>query len=119
MTWTYDPAVEDDVSRVRLLIGDTDQSSPKLQDEEIEFFIVQANDVNGGAIMAARSLAARYSQMVDKTVGPLSISYSQRAKAYLELVSQLTAGSTTGSSPRPFAVLRDEPIFTTSRRVLE
>jgi hypothetical protein len=118
MTWSYDPTAEDNISRVRLLIGDTVQTSPQLQDEEIEFFLSQSNDSpNSAAVMAARSLIARYSRMVDKTIGPLSISYSQRVKGYQELVSQLLrAEDSGGSSPRPFAILREEPTFTVGRK---
>lgn len=75
---------------VRLLIGDTDTTDQQLQDEEIAFCLGQANDdVYGAASIAARTLSAKYSRLVDTSIESVSASYSQRADSYLKLAIRM------------------------------
>lgn len=103
MTWTYsnDPA-NSERDRVRLWVGDTDSNDPQITDEEIAFFLSDAGSPVAAALMAAQMLAAKYARAVDKSVGDLRLSYSQRAKAYQALVSDLRFRVATRTAP-PFA----------------
>jgi hypothetical protein len=95
MAWTYsnNPGTGSAATRrdaVRLTIGDTDTTDQQVSDEEVAFWLLGAgDDYIGASIEAARALAAKYTRQADTTHGKLSISASQRAKAYLALVDQL------------------------------
>jgi len=105
MSWTYsgDPSYSD-LDLVRFLIGDTDTTAQQLTDEEILGAITIAGGVYPAAIMAVRQLASYYARRADKSVGDLSISYSQIAKNYRDLVGQLqTQAITLGGTAPPYA----------------
>ena len=90
MAWTYTSDPEDvDRDAVRLLIGDTDTTDQQLQDAELDWFLSDEGSVSGAAIAAARAIQARYARMVDKAVGDLRLSYSQRADHYADLATRL------------------------------
>lgn len=93
MAWTYsgDPSasLRDEV---RFLIGDTDTSDQQLSDAEVDYTLTSASDdASLAAVKCAQALAAHYARRADKTVGDLSLSYSQLSKHYLDLVAQLQA----------------------------
>ena len=106
MTWSYsgDPS-SSAMDEVRFLIGDTDASSQMMSNEEIAYLVTVSPD--GGtrysnypaAISACRSLAAKYAKQIDKTVGSLSISYSQKHTQYLSLAAELQKANTTNIVP--------------------
>jgi hypothetical protein len=78
-TYTFDPT-NDETDRMRLLLGDTGDGSPSAStcifaDEEYTWFITEGKG-NDHACIAA---ASKYSKLADKTLGPMSISYSQIA----------------------------------------
>lgn len=81
MTWTYsgDPS-SSSRDRLRFLIGDTDPDDPQITDEEVAAQLT----ISGGPVVAAaalaRSLSAKYSRKIDKSIDGLSISFSQLAK---------------------------------------
>lgn len=92
MAWTYDPVVGTSKDKIRLLIGDTDEDNPILQDEEIDLFVTLASgSVNRAAAHAARGIASRLSQKANKSVGDLRIFYSDRTTSYLDLACKLDA----------------------------
>ena len=97
--WSYsgDPS-QNDLNMVRFLIGDTDASDPQLSNEEITSAITVKGTANAAAIFCANALAARYTRMVDKSLGDLSISYSQRAQAYRDLIVQLRVHASSAST---------------------
>lgn len=95
MTWTYGgaPGTTTSATRrdaVRLLVGDTDTTDQQVSDEEIAFALSQTSDdiYNAGALMC-RTIAGKYSRLVDTSVESVSSSYSQRAAQYLELAARL------------------------------
>lgn len=105
MTWTFisNPGTSTADERreaVRLLIGDTDSTDQKLQDEVIEFFLSQANnDIYGAAEIGARALAAKYASLVDTSVEGISERYSQMQQHYRSLATSLRQqGKRSGSS---------------------
>ncbi|MGE3510710.1 MAG: hypothetical protein AB7N65_17695 [Vicinamibacterales bacterium] len=93
MTWTYsgDPSASD-LDAVRFAIGDTVSADPLLTDEEIEFLLAATSaTVASASVAAARNLAARFARDVDRQVGNLRISASQRAASFRALAVQLEA----------------------------
>lgn len=68
MTASYDANLGDNVSKVRLIIGDTDVSPASdavFTDEELTYFISAGGSVNLGAAMALEAWAAKYSASPD------------------------------------------------------
>lgn len=97
MTYTYgqNPGTTTPSRRkdsVRWLVGDTDDSDPQVQDEEIEFALGEAGDnVYRAAAITARAIAGKYSRLVDTTVDEtgLRARYDQRQKSYHDLAAKL------------------------------
>jgi hypothetical protein len=88
--WTYTGNPQSrDLDAVRFLIGDTDADDQQLQDAEINYLLSAHGSVNGAAIAAAEAVMAKYARKVDKAVGDLRISYSQRVEHYAKLVATL------------------------------
>jgi hypothetical protein len=97
MAWTYDPTdlntstPSGRLNTVRFLIGDTDSSDEQVQNEEITFALSEKNDnVYGAGEYIAEALAAKYARLVTTELdGQLSVDYSDIAKAYRALASDL------------------------------
>jgi hypothetical protein len=91
MTWTYggDPS-ESDQDKVRFLVGDTDTADQQIADEEIAWLLTEEPGAYHAAAAAARAIAAKYARQVDKAVGDLRLSASQRAAHYQALAATLT-----------------------------
>lgn len=90
MAWTYtnDPT-NVQLDAVRLLIGDVDGDDPQLTDEELNYFVAVEGNTISAAIAAARALMSLFARKVDKAVGDLKVSYSQRHGHYKDLVTRL------------------------------
>lgn len=105
MSWNYggNPA-SSELDAVRLLIGDTDTTDQQLTDEEINYVRGITSSVRAAAIGCIRLLIARYARKVDKAIGDLKISYSQRLKQYQELITQVQLDiALNSSSAAPYA----------------
>lgn len=61
----------------------------ELSDASLTALVALQSNAYAAAAMAARSIAGRYSSMVDKRVGDLAISYSQRAKQWLDIAKKI------------------------------
>lgn len=58
MTWTYDPATDTPLNRVRLLVTDTIQTRPLFQDEELQsFLLLERNRIFAAAALAIETMA--------------------------------------------------------------
>ena len=81
------------INTVRLLVGDTDTTDQLVQNEEITFALSQTGDnVYYAAVWICRAIAAKFSRMVTTTLdGALSANYSDRAKQYTQLATQIEA----------------------------
>lgn len=79
MTWTYevDDLSTSSLMQLRLMIGDTDTDQQLMQDEELTYWLDTEGGVRQAAIAALEALAAIWSKKADRTIGPLSIKYSQ------------------------------------------
>ncbi len=100
MTWTYngDPSTSDR-DAIRYLVGDTDTTDQQTTDEEIAWILTEEPNVYFAAARAARTISAKFARKADKTVGDLSIKYSQSRDHYdmlakdLEVRGAVRAGS--------------------------
>lgn len=105
-TYTGDPA-DRPIDAVRLYLGDT--AAPfALTDEEITWFLATAeDDALAAALLGAGAMAARFSQLVDSTVGDIQKSYSQRYKHFAEVAERLAGDVDTAAAgdaaPIPWA----------------
>lgn len=91
-TYSGDPA-NSDLDAVRFLIGDT--SSFILSDSEIGFLIASEGNIYAAASQASLTMAASFGRKADKSVGDLSIRYSDRREHFLELADKLGGQSAT------------------------
>ncbi len=90
MAWTYsgDPSASGR-DAIRFLIGDTDPTDPQLQDAEIDWMLAEHTSSYLAAAHCCQALAAKYARLADKSVGDLSISFSQRQEAYTKMFNRL------------------------------
>ena len=95
--WTYsgNPS-SSPLDEVRFLIGDVDSTKPLIADEEINYNLAMVSDPQNpqsskflSAAYCADAIAARSARSVDKSVGDLSLSYSQQAKAFKDMAQSL------------------------------
>ena len=98
MTWTYNPATlaTSLLYQTRLLLGDTDSTDPLLADEELTYLLTVAPAPALAAAEAAGTLAARFAREADQSVGRLSESRSQRARAFEALAVRLRGQAARG-----------------------
>tara|TARA_R110000737_G_scaffold204632_2_gene223418 strand:- start:680 stop:1087 length:408 start_codon:yes stop_codon:yes gene_type:complete len=97
MTATYDSSNLDPatttgkINVVRFLLGDTDVSSPEVQDEEITFSLSASSDsVYNGASLCATAISARYAGSVNLELdGALKADYSDLSSKYSKLATML------------------------------
>lgn len=84
MSWTYDPTQlnESPLMQIRLILGDTDESDPLMQNEEIQFYIDSLGDVNRASIECIDAALARIASIPDYKLGPYQESTDNRV-AYL------------------------------------
>jgi len=84
--------------KVRFLVGDTCEDDQQVGDDEIAFALSEYTEPMLAAALIARHLAAKYSRLVSKSVGDVSSSCDQKAKAYLEIAKALDPSCVTLSS---------------------
>jgi len=112
VTWTYggDPAANAR-DAIRFLIGDTDTTDQLLTDEEIAWVNTESSGTSTGttalydaAYRCCLTIASKLAREADKQIGDLSVSMSQRAKAYREQAASLKELSgREGGVPIPYA----------------
>lgn len=109
--WTYsgDPDANDR-DAVRFLVGDTVEASAIFQDEEIDWLLTQNSNVYFAAALGADAAASQFSSnakagVKTKTVGALSISYSntERAEEYRTMAASLRRRAAVHSVLIPYA----------------
>lgn len=103
-SWSYDPSslatsVKD---QVRFHLGDTDESSPQVFDEEINFAVGLRGTAYGAAALCARALVAKYSRLVSMSADGVSQQFSNLAHQFAILAAELEAKVTIFSSA-PYA----------------
>ena len=92
MSFSYsgDPSASDK-DAVRFLIRDTVAATKEFEDEEIAYMLTTKGSVKGATLLALKTLAAKYATAVDKAVGDLRLSLSQKYDHYLSLIKQYEA----------------------------
>lgn len=91
MSWSYtgNPA-SSAKDAVRFLVGDTNTCDQLLQDQEITWILGFYNNAPmNAAIRACETIMSKFARMADETVGQVKISYSQKAKSYREMRTDL------------------------------
>lgn len=103
MTWTYTPVLTER-DEIRLLIGDTVAGQQAtLSDEEIAYLLAEGGSVHQAAYDAAIQLASQYARMAtSKSVGDMSISYSERARELRAVAADIKARRATLAPPTPW-----------------
>ena len=108
--WTYsgDPSANDR-DQVRFLVGDTDTADQQVTDAEIAFALTQHANERLAAALIARAIAAKYARRADKSVGDLSISYSQLQEHYAALATDLESrGGLLAGIPYAGGISKDD-----------
>jgi hypothetical protein len=100
MSWSYsgDPSTTS-VDAVRFLIGDTDDTDPQLQNEEINWRINQEGTIKVAAYKCCLNLIAKYSRKADRSIGDLRMSFSQQAEAYRKLATDIMVDAAVMAQP--------------------
>lgn len=100
MGWNYSGRPDlNERDKVRFLIGDTCKENPLVQDEEIQFALGKFPEVELAAALCCRALAAKFSRQVSTTVGGVSRSCSDIAKAFSDRAKELDPDdATTGGA---------------------
>lgn len=99
MVWTYNSAdlntstASGRLNAVRYLVGDTQETDPQVQDEEILFALSENGDkVYKAASYVANTIAAKYARLVTTELdGQLNVKYSDLADKYKALAAELSA----------------------------
>jgi len=105
VTYSGDPSASSR-DAVRFLLNDTSTSNAEFQDAEIAWMVSEKPNVYRAAAQGARRRAAEANEGVaSKTVGPLTLTYSQRAANWLKVAESLEsqADKGAGSTIMPFS----------------
>jgi len=90
MTWTYSGDPSDSTrDAVRFLVGDTDTTDQLITDEEIDYIVTTHGTLNRSSSEAARSIAAKFARLMNRSIGGLSADFSQKYTHYMELADAL------------------------------
>jgi hypothetical protein len=101
-TYSGDPT-NSEVDQVRFLIGDIGPTDWLLSDDEIRFLLTLDDDPVIVAAMAAEGIGSRYAGKGSKTVGDLSIDFTQKAKGYYDLAAALRDRANSAQTNPPMA----------------
>lgn len=102
MTWTYSGDPTDSAKdEIRFLTGDTNSADQQISDEEVAYILSihpqQAGYANYyAAAMAARQVASKYTNAINKSVGSLSINLSSKREQWTELAKSLEEAANSG-----------------------
>lgn len=104
MTWTYVDPNNSDRDKVRFLIGDTDTTDQLLSDEEISWLLTAAgNNVYQAAHDGCYALGSKFARLAtSKSVGDMSLSYSDRSRAFMDQAERLLELSARREPPTPW-----------------
>jgi hypothetical protein len=89
--------------QVRLIVGDTKQTDPQVQDEEINFALTQRPSIWGAAAMVCRSISSRLSREADTVDKDLRTVLSARAKAYAARANEYDLKAAVRGGAMPYA----------------
>lgn len=82
--------------KLRLIIGDNDETNPLFQDDELDYFLtVSADNIRGAAIDACYAAAAKYARAYDFETDGQRFQRSAVHKAWLDMAKTLQAQGPT------------------------
>ena len=105
VTYSGDPSATPR-DAVRFLLRDTSTSDAEFEDAEIEWLVSEQPNVYKAAANGARAKAAEASDsLASKTVGSLTLTYSERATRWLDIAKTLDAQANKGlgSTIQPYS----------------
>lgn len=99
MTWSYsgDPG-SSTMDEVRFRCGDTDTNDQLITNEEITWALTQFASTQLAAALVLRGLIMKLSRLVNNSVGGVSVSASDMARAFADRVKELDPGGITAGS---------------------
>ena len=95
---SYDPNLPTDKDKVRLLIGDTDDTLEFLCDTEIDFFVTEEPTIQIAASRAALAVAAQLAKDTDYRFSTLWQDAADAYNHFIALAKQLEEGVTENLS---------------------
>lgn len=93
--WSYDPNKLNDplvgpLYQVRFKLGDVDEATPHIQDEEIEaLLLLNGGSISRTTIVAAEHILMRYSQEATYSQGSYREELNNRATLFKQIVADL------------------------------
>lgn len=105
MTWSYsgDPT-KSDLDMVRFTIGDTEEDTHRVTDEEIRAFLNLGKSVKETALICLQFMLVKLADECDYKIGPEQVTASQRYKQtkaiYDELDRDLKASNIVPQGPQ-------------------
>lgn len=102
MSWSYDVAtLADNIKdQIRLRIGDTDESDPVLQDEEIMYYMGESEELTSNILLqCVNACITRISSLPDYKLGPYSESNQARIDAWKAIKEELEANAYSQHAP--------------------
>lgn len=96
-TYSGNPA-DSDLDAVRFMVGDVDDDNFILSDPEVQYLIDNSASAIMAASEAATMIAANFGRKADKSVGDLSIRYSDRREHYMNLAKTLDGKASVGGA---------------------
>lgn len=101
MSFTYNPALSDPISRVRFRLGDTTVGRPELEDETISYHLttLELTETGTSARLAA-GIAAKYASMADVNVDDQLTKWSS-VYAHWAALAKLLAAEAAAESAAP------------------
>ena len=85
MSWSYSGNPQDSkLDECRFIIGDTDESAPIMQDEEILYLIDNNNDDNKLKYALFKQAATIFARDIKRSLGPQSEDPTERLKFFKE-----------------------------------
>lgn len=88
MTFTYNLAIPDDITRVRFHLGDTTEATAIFSDEEISFIIDETGSWRAAVIAGIRSIMARLAAEPDMTADWLRVDWRRSAENWRTLLNE-------------------------------
>lgn len=109
MTWSYDDALAAAKDRVRIMIGDVDETSPLLSDEAIAMYVPggtlgQSSERLAAAECAVAIAARLATRAISISEGGSSVNWGDVAKRYRDLADQLHAADAAGDGTGLFDI---------------
>ena len=106
-TWTGNPAAST-IEKIRWEIDDTDSTNPKFQDAEISYAFDEEHSVYAAAARLCDQLATKYASAVDRSLGPLRVSLSQKVDFYANRAKELRKRGAKYATPYVGGISKDK-----------